>query len=95
MIILATRFGNNVHHATGGRAVLGGEGILQNRHFLHRCLRHITKMVWRPQLSLPVLPSTVQAVCRRPDPLVVKRFWFMNTSPWLMAGRLAAFNNGR
>src|SRR5579871_439483 len=55
----------------------------------------VLKVVWRPQLSLSVLPSTTKVVWRRPAPLVVKRFWFMKTSPWLMAGRLAAFRSGR
>src|ERR1039458_4961098 len=55
----------------------------------------LLKMVWRPQLSLPVLPSTSNHASRRPAPLVVKRFSFMKTSPWLMAGRLAAFSMGR
>ena len=51
--------------------------------------------VCRPQLSLFVAPSTSNQGCRRPAPFVVKRFWFMKTSPWLIAGRLAAFKRGR
>ena len=55
----------------------------------------LLKIVWRPQKSLPLLPSTSNHAWRRPAPLVVNRSSFMKTSPWLMAGRLAAFNRGR
>ena len=55
----------------------------------------LLKMVWRPQPSLPLPPSTSNQAWRRPAPLVVNRSWFMKTSPWLMAGRLAAFSSGR
>ncbi len=55
----------------------------------------LLKIVWRPQLSLPLLPSTSNHAWRRPAPLVVNRSSFMKTSPWLMAGRLAAFSSGR
>jgi len=41
----------------------------------------LLKMVWRPQLSFPVLPSTSNHACLRPAPFDVKRFSFMKTSP--------------
>jgi hypothetical protein len=44
-------------------------------------LGRFVKIVCRPQLSLPLLPSTSNHVCLRPAPFVVKRFWFMKTSP--------------
>ena len=55
----------------------------------------VLNSVWRPQLSVLAAPSVTNRAWRRPAPLVVNSVWFMNTSPWLMAGRLAAFNSGR
>ena len=34
----------------------------------------VLKIVCLPQLSLPVVPSTSNQVCRRPAPFVVNRF---------------------
>ena len=50
----------------------------------------VLKMVWQaPGLNLPVLPSTTKGGLAAAGAVGGEEFWFMKTSPWLMAGRLA------
>jgi hypothetical protein len=52
------------------------------------------KIVWRPQASSAVPPSTVKVVCRRPPPLTTKRVSLKKTSPVVRAGRTAESSSG-